>query len=68
VSSHRWVTISGVLAFMLAGVAAVVSRTTFVSVWCFYVAVLSVIVYRQFSGPMQAYRAALASSRSGVGD
>lgn len=61
-SSHRWINIFGALALLLAGVAAVVSLTTFVSVWCFYAAVLSVIVYRHFSGPMQAYRSTFASS------
>ena len=54
------------MAFVLAGVAAVVSVTTLVSVWCFYAAVLSVIVYRQFSGPIRAYRSALASTRPAV--
>ena len=65
-SSHRWVNIFGALAFVLAGVAAAVSIATFVSVWCFYAAVLSVIIYRQFSGPMQAYRSAPVSARPGV--
>jgi hypothetical protein len=40
--------------------------TTFVSVWCFYAAVLSVIIYRQFSGPMQANRSALGSAQPGA--
>jgi hypothetical protein len=65
-SSHRWVNIFGALAFVLAGVAAAVSMTTFVSVWCFYAAVLSVIIYRQFSGPMQANRSALGSAQPGA--
>lgn len=62
-SSHRWVNLFGALALVLAGVAAAVAMTTFVSVWCFYAAVLSVIVYRQFNGPMQSYRSKLAPSR-----
>jgi hypothetical protein len=66
-SSHRWVNIFGALAFGLAIVAAAVSVTTFVSVWCFYAAVLSAIVYRQFSGPMQSYRSALTSARPAMG-
>ncbi|CAN5120040.1 hypothetical protein BH09ACT10_BH09ACT10_00100 [soil metagenome] len=55
-SSHRCVNVFGMLAFLLAIVAAVVSITTFVSVWCFYAAILSLLVYLHFSGPMQACR------------
>jgi hypothetical protein len=61
-SSHRCVNVFGVLAFVLAVVAYEVSVDTFVSVWCFYAAVLSLIVYIHFSGPMQACRPALARS------
>jgi len=43
-----------------------VSLTTFVSVWCFFAAVLSLLIYAHFSGPMQACRATLASSRDPV--
>lgn len=63
-SSHRCINVFGILAFILAIAAAVASITTFVSVWCFYAAVLSLLVYLHFSGPMQACRQALASSRS----
>ena len=51
------------LAFVLAVVAYQVSATTFVSVWCFYAAVLSLLIYAHFSGPMQACRPALARTR-----
>jgi len=62
-SSHRCINIFGVLAFTLAVVAYEISATTFVSVWCFYAAVLSLLVYVHFSGPMQACRPALARLR-----
>lgn len=61
-SRHWCIKVFGLLAFILAIVAAVVSITTFVSVWCFYAAVLSLLVYLHFSGPMQACRQDLASS------
>lgn len=55
-STHRCINAFGVLAFILAIVAYLVSVTTFVSVWCFYAAILSFLVYLHFSGPMQACR------------
>ncbi len=55
-SSHRCINVFGVLAFFLAIAAYQVSVTTFVSVWCFYAAILSFLVYVHFSGPMQACR------------
>lgn len=55
-SSHWCINVFGVLAFTLAIVAAVVSLTTFVSVWCFYAAILSLLIYLHFTGPMQACR------------
>ena len=67
VSSHRWINIFGVLALVFAGVAAAVSMATFVSVWCFYAAILSLILLRHFTGPMQAYRPRLARVRSVAG-
>lgn len=63
-SSHWCLNVFGVLAFGLAVVAAVVSLTTFVSVWCFYAAILSFLVYLHFSGPMQACRHLLPPDRS----
>jgi len=65
-SSHRCINAFGVSAFVLAIAAYQVSLTTFVSVWCFFAAVLSLLIYAHFSGPMQACRATLASSRDPV--
>lgn len=62
-SSHRCINVFGVLAFILAIAAYQVSVTTFVSVWCFFAAVLSLLIYLHFSGPMQACRPALAELR-----
>ena len=63
-SSHRCINVFGVLAFVLAVAAYEVSVKTFVSVWCFFAAVLSLLVYVHFSGPMQACRPALAGRAS----
>lgn len=62
-SSHRCINIFGVLAFVLAIAAYEVSVRTFVSVWCFFAAVLSLLIYVHFSGPMQACRPALERPR-----
>jgi len=64
-SSHWCIKVFGMLAFILAIAAAVVSITTFVSVWCFYAAILSLLVYLHFSGPMQACRHLLAPPAHG---
>lgn len=64
-SSHRCINVFGVLAFVLAIAAYEVSVKTFVSVWCFFAAVLSVLVYIHFSGPMQACRPALERPAKG---
>lgn len=63
-SSHWCINVFGVLAFVLAVTAAVVSITTFVSVWCFYAAILSLLIYLHFSGPMQACRQMLPPTRT----
>ena len=63
-SSHGCVNAFGALAFVLAIAAYQVSTRTFVSVWCFFAAVLSLLVYVHFSGPMQRSRLARASSDS----
>lgn len=60
-SSHRCVNVFGVLAFALAVLAYEVSVKTFVSVWCFFAAVLSLLIYIHFSGPMQACRPAASA-------
>ncbi len=62
-SSHRCVNIFGVLLFVLAVAAYQISVKTFVSVWCFFAAVLSLLVYIHFSGPMQTCRPNLTTSR-----
>ena len=62
-SSHRCVNIFGVLAFFLAIAAYQVSVNTFVSVWCFFAAVLSLLIVIHFHGPMQACRPALSRQR-----
>jgi hypothetical protein len=62
-SSHRCINIFGVLAFVLAIAAYLLSVETFVSVWCFFAAILSLLIVVHFSGPMQACRPALALSR-----
>lgn len=64
-SSHWCIRVFGVLAFILAVGAAVVSITTFVSVWCFFAAILSLLIYLHFSGPMQACRHLLAPPARG---
>jgi hypothetical protein len=55
-SSHWCIRGFGASAFILAIAASVISITTFVSVWCFYAAILSFLIYLHFSGPMQACR------------
>ncbi len=47
-TNHRIINIFGILAFVLAIVAYRLSTLSFVSVWCFFVAVLSFIVYLYF--------------------
>lgn len=61
-SRHRCINIFGVLAFVLAIAAYQVSISTFVSVWCFFAAILSLLVLLHFSGPMQACRTAPTNS------
>lgn len=62
-SSHRCINVFGLLAFSLAILAYEISVKTFVSVWCFYAAVLSLLILLHFSGPMQACRPAVEPSR-----
>jgi hypothetical protein len=54
--SYICVNAFAVLAFVLAIAAALISATTFVSVWCFADAVLSLPVYIYFSGAMRRAR------------
>lgn len=57
-SSYRCINVFGVMAFSLAIAAYVISARTFVSVWCFFAAVLSLLVLIHFSGAMLASRSA----------
>ena len=66
-SSHRCINAFGALAFVLAIAAYQVSVQTFVSVWCFFAAVLSLLIYAHFNGPMQACRLTMAHARQPVG-
>jgi hypothetical protein len=59
-SSHQCINAFGVLAFVLAIAAYQVSVQTFVSVWCFFAAVLSLLIVLHFYGPMQRCRPTLA--------
>ena len=43
-SSHRWVKAMGIVAFLSLVAAFLYARATYVSVWCFFAAVLSVMV------------------------
>lgn len=47
-SSHRMVQIFGLVAFLSAVVAFDLYQQNFVSVWCFFSAILSVIIYLHF--------------------
>lgn len=55
-SSYRCINVFGILAFVLAVAAYLISVRTFVSVWCFFAAVLSGLILIHFSGPMLASR------------
>lgn len=48
-STHRVVRTYGVLNVIGLSVTQVVKEEAFASVWCFYAAILSVVLYRQFS-------------------
>ena len=63
-STHRCISIFGALAFILAIAAYQVSAQTFVSVWCFFAAILSLLILIHFSGPMQSCRPALAQLKA----
>jgi hypothetical protein len=47
-STHRMARVFGVLALMLFATAYLVYATWFISVWCFFAALLSVVVYLHF--------------------
>jgi hypothetical protein len=47
-STHRWVVVFGALALLSFGAAYVFYATWFISVWCFFAALLSAVVYLHF--------------------
>ena len=47
-SSHRMVVVFGALALLSFGAAYAFYATWFISVWCFFAALLSAVVYRHF--------------------
>ena len=65
-SSHRCINTFGVLAFVLAVAAYLVSARTFVSVWCFFAAALSALILMHFTGSMRAGRQVEGASPSEV--
>jgi hypothetical protein len=56
-SSHARVVAFGVAAFASAVAAYAVYATWFISVWCFFAGVLSVIVFLYFTDPRRASQA-----------
>ena len=48
-SSHRWVLVFGVLALLSFGAAYAFYATWFISVWCFFAALLSAVIYLHFT-------------------
>jgi hypothetical protein len=65
-SSHRCINVFGLLAFVLAVAAYLVSARTFVSVWCFFAAALSGLILVHFSGSMRDSRQGQGHHRSDV--
>ena len=47
-STHRWVVVFGALALLSFGAAYAFYATWFISVWCFFAALLSAVVYLHF--------------------
>ena len=48
-STHRWVVVFGALALLSFGAAYAFYATWFISVWCFFAALLSAVIYRHFA-------------------
>ena len=66
-SSHVWVRLFGIMSFLSFGAAGLFYKMWFISVWCFFAAVLSSIVLlyflrRRVSPPGRTYAAALAGT------
>ena len=58
-STHRWVVVFGALAMLSFGAAYAFYATWFISVWCFFAALLSVVVYLHFGPREQVPRRSL---------
>ena len=61
-STHRWVKVFGLLALLSFGAAYYFYAMWFISVWCFFAALLSVVIYLHFAfrqaepgGPIQRH-------------
>lgn len=66
-SSHLWVRLFGLVSFLSFSAAGLFYRVWFISVWCFFAAILSSIVLlyflrRRVSPPERTYAAALAGT------
>src|SRR3989344_2080642 len=66
VSSHKIINIFGVALFISFAIAAWFFTETFFSVWCFFAAILSIIVYWYFQSSSVAERRAFASQKRDV--
>ena len=69
-SSHGFVRLFGVLAFLSFTAAYIVHVTTLVSMWCFFAAILSLLIYlhlrfRGLGGFQRAFRARVPSPGTG---
>lgn len=62
-SSHRMVVVFGALALLSFGTAYAFYTTWFISVWCFFAALLSAVVYLHFA---RRDRDGLTSPRAGI--
>ena len=51
-SSYRWVRVFGVVSLLAFGAAYYFYAAWFISVWCFFAAILSSIIYLHFAHPL----------------
>lgn len=63
-SSHRWVQVFGVLSLVTFVAAYAIHAATLVSVWCFFAALLSFVVYLHFRGTPLANRTPQSSQET----
>ena len=61
VSSHRLIKVFGVLALISFAAAYWVHAAAFFSIWCFFAAILSLIIYLYFRQQSRGARAAMAA-------